>query len=118
MKETNFHDAIKKNFDDMLDVLYNDIKELLQKNNGYINTSNTKGKDVIYSVEFTSNEIAEWQVLGLRLVNNEVEYCADYDGYEVSDEELKDMEWYHLKCTDNYYIQTLYNIWESLYEYV
>lgn len=121
------HDVIKKNFKDMLDTLYNDIKETLINAGGFINTSKD-GRDVIMSVEFVSDgEIAEWRVLGVRLVNDEIEYCADYAfSEEASDEaimsgdvdEYYQVEWFSLKHNDNYYVQTLYNIWESLYEYV
>lgn len=121
------HDIIKKNFTDMLGILYNDIKETIVNAGGFINTSKD-GRDAIMSVEFVGGgEIAEWKVLGVRLVNDEIEYCADYDfTYEASDEaimsgdvdEYCQVEWFSLKHNDNYYVQTLYNIWESLYEYV
>lgn len=109
------------NFSSALDVLYDALKAFILKNGGFINLTDNYGKDAIYSLEFVAmGEVCEWNVLGVRVINDRIEYCAEYESaciYE-DDELIKEFEWYDLKCTDNYYIQTLSNICEMIEQYV
>jgi hypothetical protein len=55
----------------------------------------------------------------VRVRDNRIEYCPEYGSMEeYSDEELKELDWYDLKNTDNYYVQTLVNICDGIQEYV
>ena len=118
-------ELIKKNFMDMLDMMYNHIKDIIINNGGFINLTKIDASDgdMIYSLEIVSNgdEVAQWEILGLKIKNDRVYYCADYIGScgeMVTDEELNEYEWFDLKATDNYYLQTLYNIFESIEYFV
>lgn len=108
-------------FSDAVDGLYNSLRGFINKHGGFINTQNPNGElDSIYSVELTGNDdIAEWNVLAVRVRDNRIEYCPEYGSMEeYSDEELKELDWYDLKNTDNYYVQTLANICDGIQEYV
>lgn len=122
---TEMTKTISKNFNDMLEVMYNHIKDTIINNGGFINTSNTDDKDRILSLEFVNNgDVVEWNVLALKVVNDRIIYCAGYECYfdgGMTREELEDSnyyDWFDLKYTDNYYIQTLYNIFENIEEYI
>ena len=113
-----------KSFNVILDEMYNSLKEFIKEKGGFICCTKTKGRDKIYSLEFVnSGEVTEWNVLGVRVVNDNIEYCADYTWYDdeenYSEDELSEsFDWYSLKNSANYYIQTMYNIWENIEQYV
>jgi len=120
------YEEIKKNFLDMLDVMYNYIKDVVKNNNNFVNTTD-KLCDNIYSLEFTDDGITEFKVMAVRVVDEAIEICTPYDRYhntynEVEDKALLNLEevygWFDLKCMDGYYINTLYNIFENIDEYI
>ena len=117
-------DIIMKNFSDMLEVMYNVLKDIIIANDSFIDLRDIRGKDKIYSLEFVyGGEVAEWQVLAVCVENNRVYYCAAYecdmwDFEKYLNKPLDEIgEWFDLKDSDNYYIQTLYNIYESISQY-
>lgn len=115
--DKKFHDVLTKNFMSMLDVLYEEVKNIIIENGGFINTSG-KG-DIIYSLEFNSgDDITEYRVLGVRVIDNRIEICSGYYDEKATDDELDKGEWDDLIEINGYYIQTLYNIFEGIRSYV
>ena len=116
--DKNFINCINKNFVDMLDILYNVVKEIIIKQGGFINTSGEG--DAIYSLEFNGGgDTSEYTILGVRVEDGEnIEICSSYWCEEMSDEDLEDSEWIDLKTMDGYYVQTLYNIFEGIRSYI
>lgn len=126
----NLEDA-RMGMSNAVDILYDSLKGFILDNGGFIDTQNPNGEcDSIYSVEFTGNgcDIEEWNVLAVRVkeiklndgtINTYIEYCAEYGSMEnYTKEELEDMDWYNLRYTENYFVQTLLNICDSIDEYV
>lgn len=116
------YETIKKNFNDMLDVIYNYIKDVVKNHNNFINTSYGAG-DNIYSLEFgASGEVYEYKILGVRVVADELQFCSSYDNYEAIDDETlnndSEFDWYDVKCMEGYYPNTLYNIFEHINDYI
>lgn len=115
--DKNFHNVLTKNFMSMLDVLYTEVKNIINENGGFINTSGNGDK--IYSLEFnSSDETTEYRVLGVRVEDGRIEICSSWDGIYYSDEDLEDSVWDDLIEINGYYIQTLYNIFEGIGSYV
>ena len=114
--DKNFHNVLTKNFMSMLDVLYTEVKNIINENGGFINTSG-KG-DKIYSLEFISGDTTEYRVIGVRVIDDRIEICSANVEEEVSNEELENCIWDDLIEINGYYIQTLYNIFEGIGSYV
>lgn len=117
----NQFEKTRMNFNNATEGLYASLMDFITEHGGFINTQNPNGElDSIYSVEQTGNDdVAEWNVLAVRVRDNRIEYCPEYGSMEeYSDEELKELDWYDLKNTDNYYVQTLVNICDGIQEYV
>ena len=134
----NEREVILNNFNDMLNVVYNYIKDVinrngvtsaLQKNCKYINTSSADG-DNIYSLEFyvncDCNEDIERKILALRVVKDNISeriefYSSDNYNDEIDDSEIekvKEDEWVDLLTFEGYYIQTLFNIFNNIDSYL
>ncbi len=116
--DKNFHDVLTKNFMSMLNVLYEEVKNIIKENGGFINTSGDGDK--IYSLEFnSSDETTEYRVLGVRVEDDRIEICSAYwDGEETDEDLMEDSEWDDLIEINGYYVQTLYNIFEGIGSYV
>ena len=114
--DKNFHNVLTKNFMSMLDVLYTEVKNIINENGGFINTSGNGDK--IYSLEFISGDTTEYRVIGVRVIDDRIEICSANLDEEVSNEELENCIWDDLIEINGYYIQTLYNIFEGIGSYV
>ncbi len=111
------------NVNKTIDELYVSLREFIKEHGGFINTSADKYPKYpcnIKSIEYVSGgEVAEWNVLAVKVVGDRIMYCADYDACEeVSDEDLDDYEWFDLCGGGHYYVQTLLNICELIELYV
>lgn len=116
---------IKKLMGDFAE-LYESLKQVIVDAGGYICTIDSKC-DRIYSLEFTDDgEAHEWNVLAVKVEGDDILYCAEYQTWEnekLTEEELfagedNNRQWYSLANTDNYYIQTIFNIAESIEQYI
>lgn len=115
--DKKFHDVLTKNFMSMLNVLYEEVKNIIIENGGFINTSGNGDK--IYSIEFNGHDdTTEYRILGVRVIDDSIEICSSYWDDEETDEDLEDSEWDDLIDINGYYIQTLYNIFEGIGSYV
>lgn len=121
------NNVVMVNFNSMLEVMYKALYDFIVDNGGdnggYIDLRDCKGKDKIYSLEFVSGgEVVEWNVIGVMVENGDIYYCAeygfDYEGCDMSKSIDTEGDWFSLKFDDHYYIQTMYNICESISQYV
>ena len=118
------NDNIKKIMSDFAE-LYDSVKQVIINAGGYVCTIDSNC-DKIYSLEFTDDcEAHEWNVLAVKVEDDEILYCAEYNSWEtekLTEEELfsegYNREWFSLANGDNYYIQTLFNIAEFIEEYI
>lgn len=119
MNKKIWFDIIKRNFEDMTDILYEWIREMILANGGFVNVSNGKG-NTIYSLELVDDEFKEIKIVGLKVESYRIKYSISYNHLSnIKDADiLEKRKWYDLKCTDNYYYQTLINIFENLGEYL
>ena len=99
--------------------MYDALREVIKKNGGFIDTQNESGElDTIFSLD-CSDDTYECNVLAIRVKGGEIQYVSEYGSCcNYTREELEDMDWTSLKCGDNYYVQTLYNICDSIGEYI
>lgn len=118
------NNVVMVNFNSMLEVMYKALYDYIKDNGGYIDCRDIRGKDKIYSIEFVSGgEVAEWNVIGVMIDNGEIYYWAEYD-FDYDDEDNLSVpvsqvsDLFNLKIDDHYYIQTMYNICESISQYV
>lgn len=95
-----------------------------QGENGFIRTDED-GCDTIWSFLYSDAEerAVEMQVIAVRAVDDNIEVCLGDSALtyrvEYTDEDFKnDENWYDLRLSDVYYRETLYNILESIEEYV
>lgn len=114
----NFKKA-RTEFCSAIDALYDALRELINKNGGFVDTQNFNGElDTIYAIDCT-DDTYECNILAIRVVDDKIQYVSEY-GYctKYTKKELENMYWTDLKGGDNYYISTLDNICQSIEEYI
>lgn len=114
-----------------LDKLFDKVKEFVKANQGekgYIDCQPSIGSDIIYGMMFDdfSGFGVEQYVYAVRVVNDDIEILLEpimrtwrtiYQPEDFTSSDNED-KWFSLKCSDVYYVATLFNIAEFIEEYV
>ena len=112
-----------------LDEMYNDVVKFVKANQGkkgYIDCQPFLNGDIIYGFIYDDEERrgVENYVYAVRVVDDDLECILEpvMNSYRVKyapeDFTSEDAEWYSVRWGDVYYIPTLFNIAESIGEYV
>lgn len=112
-----------------LDDMYNDVVKFVKANQGekgYIDCQPFLNGDIIYGFIYDDEERrgVENYVYAVRVVDDDLECLLEpvMNSYRVKyapeDFTSEDREWYSVRWSDVYYIPTLFNIAESVGEYV
>lgn len=112
-----------------LDEMYNDVVKFVKDNQGekgYIDCQPSLNGDIIYGFIYDDEERrgVENYVYAVRVVDDDLECLLEpvMNSYRVKyapeDFTSEDREWYSVRWSDVYYIPTLFNIAESIGEYV
>lgn len=111
---------------DLIQSLLNEVKELVKKNGGFINTTNLNKKNdqmyaYVYSCEYGLLE--EVKVIAVKVENNTlyIATCVKTFNMELySIDELDEEDWYpvDMASLDVLFIQTILSIAESIEQYV
>jgi len=111
-----------------LDIMYDDVCKFVKEHQGekgYIDTQSDES-DTIYCIVYSdfSSQGEENIVYGVRWNDeyNDLEICFEpfTRTYKVvyDDAAFKNAEWYSVRCSDVYYIPTIFDIAECIEEYV
>ena len=112
-----------------LDEMYGDVVKFVKANQGkkgYIDCQPFLNGDIIYGFIYDDEERrgVENYVYAVRVVDDDLECLLEpvMNSYRVKyapeDFTSEDREWYSVRWSDVYYIPTLFNIAESIGEYV
>lgn len=117
-----------------LDPLYEEVVAYVREHQGekgYIDCQPSLNGDIIYCFVYDdySAQGEERMVYGVRVEDGDLQICFEqymrtyqvvYDNatFKGENEEDANAEWFSVKWSDVYYIQTLFNIAECIEEYV